>query len=145
MRNLISIHVFLHCTNNQGCHLQLSIQPFWPECHFPLLFLICSTVPASDFLQDEPMNKVPYVLSIWRWCHFCSFMKCIVCNVWGCFVPKHMNPHAVFDEVLLKIVISVPKESQMVSMVLSDGERIEHFLYAFYNSYPFFPKAYQNT
>lgn len=53
--------------------------------------------------------------------------------------------HAVFDEVLLKIGISVPKESQIVSLVFSDGERIEHFLYVCHNPYPFFPKAYQNT
>lgn len=51
--------------------------------------------------------------------------------------------HAVFDEVLLKIGISVPKESQIVSLVISDGERIEHFLYICHNPYPFFPKAYQ--
>lgn len=41
----------------------------------------------------------------------------------------HMHPHAAFVKVFVKMVISVPKESQIVPTVLSDCEWLEHFLY----------------
>lgn len=56
-----------------------------------------------------------------------------------------MHPHTVFYYFLAQVVVVVPEESQIVSIVFFHQETKEHLLDVCYNCNKIFPEPYQHT
>lgn len=75
-----------------------------------------------------PLNEVSLVSTVLWLTFLSSSTETEVSNRWGWAISKDMHPHAILFHLLGQVIILMPQEFQVVSVVVSHQESIKHLL-----------------
>ena len=64
---------------------------------------------------------------------------------WGRTVAENMNFHSVVNDFFCHIIVPVPQESQIISVVLSHQKAVKHLLYVCQDGNLFLTEPQQNS